>query len=157
LAIISAAIRSRRLGLGVLAVVLADKMRGEAKTGRERLDEFALARSRRSVNQNIRGGGNALASMGDHARGKIAQFAKMGEIVPAQRSGRRFAEKESPDLRRGETLPRKHRADEVGNTEVVVVILFDQAESRQNPFLGQVPSFDLRIENGAQFGVVELF
>jgi hypothetical protein len=81
----------------------------------------------------------------------------MREIVPTQRSGRRLAEKKSPNLRRVEPFPGKHGADEVGNLEIVVVMLFNQAKAHQNPMLGQVPSVDLRVENGTQFGSVELF
>jgi len=57
----------------------------------ERLDEFAFSRSRRSVDQNVRGVGDAVAAIRDHPRGEIAQFAEMREIIPAQRSDRRLA------------------------------------------------------------------
>ena len=95
--------------------------------------------------------------MGDHPFGEIAQLAEMGEIVPAQRSHGRLAEQESPDLWRGESLPRKYGADKLSDLDVVVVINLNQSEPRQKPVLGQVPSFEPGIQNGSQFAEVELF
>jgi hypothetical protein len=131
LAIINAAIRSRRLGSASWPLCSPTKC-AETETGRQRLDEFALARSRRPVDQNIRGLGNTSPRWVTIARRDRA-IRQMREIVPAQRSRSRLAEQNSPDLRRDESLRRKYRAHEVCDLEVVVVILFDQAEPRQKP------------------------
>jgi hypothetical protein len=97
-------------------------MRREADTGRQRLDEFALAGSRRPVNQDVRRIGNISAQGADHSLGEIAQLAEMRKIVSTQRGRGRLAEQESPDLWRGESFPRKYGANKLSDSYVVVGI-----------------------------------
>src|SRR5271166_1275782 len=74
-------------GLGILVVALADKLDRIADARAERLGEFALAGSRRSIEQNVRPAGVVgvppVGGRYDFCR-QVTQFAQMSEVAPAQ-------------------------------------------------------------------------
>ena len=120
--------------LGVLAVVLADEMRGKPEARRERLDEFALARSRRPVDQNIRSLWRRRLRDGPRMRAARSRnsprCAKSSQLSEAAAGVPRRSERICGAAR---CFLRKNVADEIGKLEVVVVVFLDQPEPDEKP------------------------
>ena len=142
------------LGLGSPAVVLADEIDGAAEMRPERLDELALSRPGRAVEQDVGCAGPGRRPGRGEPRREVAGASEVCEVVPGQRRRDALAEQQVAHLRLGRPARREQRFGEAGNADVSATVAVEETEADEEPLLRQFARRHGRAEQMAQFVVV---